>query len=215
MMDELDLLKKDWQKKDDHLPKLSYQEIYNMIWKKSSSIVKWIMIISILEFVLPHLLYLIPSARQGLGMYFNNSFGWVLISASIVQYSVIFYFIYQFYMRYQEISVLDSAKNLMQKIIKTRKTVKNYVIFSLCMILVMVLLMIAGIYMNDDFMNTLPIGDEAKDISPEKLKTALMIGIGVMGVIMTIVMGVIYFLLYGLLIRKLKANYKELEKLEV
>ena len=50
-MDELELLKKDWQKKDEHLPKLSYNEIYTMIWKKSSSIVKWIFYISIMEFV--------------------------------------------------------------------------------------------------------------------------------------------------------------------
>jgi len=36
MMDELELLKKDWQNKEEHLPKLSYEEIYTMIWKKSS-----------------------------------------------------------------------------------------------------------------------------------------------------------------------------------
>ena len=41
-MDELELLKKDWRKKEEYLPKLSYDEIYKMIWKKSSSIVKWI-----------------------------------------------------------------------------------------------------------------------------------------------------------------------------
>ncbi|MBE9489793.1 MAG: hypothetical protein IMY67_05830, partial [Bacteroidetes bacterium] len=51
-MDELELLKKDWNKKDNDYPKLSYDEIYKMILKKSSSIVKWIFIISILEFVL-------------------------------------------------------------------------------------------------------------------------------------------------------------------
>ncbi len=48
MMDELELLKKDWQNKEEHLPKnLSYDEIYKMIWKKSSSIVKWIFYISL------------------------------------------------------------------------------------------------------------------------------------------------------------------------
>ena len=51
MMDELELLKKDWQKKEGLMPKLSYDEIYSMLWKKSSSIVKWIFIISIIEFV--------------------------------------------------------------------------------------------------------------------------------------------------------------------
>ncbi len=50
-MDELELLKKDWQKEDSKYPKLTYNEIYKMILKKSSSIVKWIFIISLLEFV--------------------------------------------------------------------------------------------------------------------------------------------------------------------
>ena len=34
MMDELELLKKDWQNKEEHHPKLSFDEIYKMIWKK-------------------------------------------------------------------------------------------------------------------------------------------------------------------------------------
>ena len=52
-MDELELLKKDWKKNDDtKYPKLSYNDIYKMILKKSSSIVKWIFIISLLEFAL-------------------------------------------------------------------------------------------------------------------------------------------------------------------
>ena len=49
-MDELDILKKDWNKEKVDYPKLSYDDIYKMILKKSSSIVKWIFIISILEF---------------------------------------------------------------------------------------------------------------------------------------------------------------------
>ena len=37
-MDELELLKKDWQKEDSKYPKLTYNEIYKMILKKSSSV---------------------------------------------------------------------------------------------------------------------------------------------------------------------------------
>ena len=215
MMDELDLLKKDWQKKDDDLPKLSYNELYNMIWKKSSSIVKWILIISVLEFVLPHLLYLIPSARQGLEVYTGTSFSKYLIGASILQYSVVIYFIYQFYKRYQEISVLDDAKNLMKKIIKTRKTVKHYVIFSLSMILFLFVLVAAGIYFNDDFINNFALGKEAKKLTPEQLKNVLAITMLISGVLMVLLMGAIYFFLYGRLVKKLKVNYKELKKLEI
>ena len=51
-MKELDLLKKDWQKSDNSFEQVSEIEIYKMIHKKSSSIVKWILIISILEVLL-------------------------------------------------------------------------------------------------------------------------------------------------------------------
>ena len=46
-MDELEFLKKDWKKQEADFPKLSYNEIYKLIRKKSSSIVKWIFIICI------------------------------------------------------------------------------------------------------------------------------------------------------------------------
>jgi len=65
-MDELELLKRDWRKKGKDLPRLSFDEIYKMIWKKSSSIVKWIFIISVIEFLLPLLLYLLPSMAKSL-----------------------------------------------------------------------------------------------------------------------------------------------------
>ena len=39
-MDELELLKKDWNKKDSDFKKLSSADLYAMLQKKSSSIVK-------------------------------------------------------------------------------------------------------------------------------------------------------------------------------
>lgn len=49
MTDELEILKSDWKKRHTELPKLSYNEIYKMLFKKSTTIVKWIFIISIAE----------------------------------------------------------------------------------------------------------------------------------------------------------------------
>tara|TARA_R110002050_G_scaffold109796_4_gene221164 strand:- start:8693 stop:9343 length:651 start_codon:yes stop_codon:yes gene_type:complete len=216
MMDELELLKKDWQKKEVEHPKLSYNEIHGMLWKKSSSIVKWIFIISILEFVLPHLLYLLPSARTNLDLFGTTGFNKYFIGFSVFYYVVVFYFIYQFYKRYKEITVLDDTKNLMSKIKRTRKTVKNYIIFSLSMVLVTILLFMLGIYLNNDFTQLIEgMGDNVGKMSPEKLKNTIIIGIGVFGAIMVVVMGTIYFLLYGLLLRKLNRNYNELKKLEI
>jgi len=216
MTDGLELLKKEWQKREADLPKLTYDEIHKMIWKKSSSIVKWILIISILEFTLPHLLYLVPSFKENMEIYDKLGLQDAIIGFTIFSYCVAFYFIIQFYRRYKEISVLDNSKNLMRKIIRTRTTVKHYIIYSLSMILVIVIMMIIGVYLNDDIFSIFSeLQEKAKNISADKLKISLMIGMGVMGILLTAVMGGIYFLLYGLLLRKLKRNYKDLKQLEV
>jgi len=216
MTDELELLKKDWKKKEAQLPKLTYEEIHKMLWKKSSSIVKWILIISILEFTLPHLLYLVPSFKENMDIYDKLGLHNYIIGLTIFTYCVAFYFILQFYRRYKEISVLDSAKKLMRKIIRTRTTVKHYIIYSLSMIMVIVIMMMIGVYLNDDIFSIFgELQNKAQNISPKKIKISLMIGMAVMGVILTAVMGGIYFLLYGLLVRKLKRNYKDLKQLEV
>ncbi len=215
MVDELELLKKDWQKKEANLPKLSYDEIYKMIWKKSSSIVKWIFYISILEFVIPHLLYLVPSMRNNLDIYANLGLTNVVLVVSIVQYLVVFYFIYLFYKRYREISVLDSAKQLTSNILRTRKTVKYYVIFSLSMVLLTFAMLTVGVYFSDNIVDTLGLGNQLASMPLEKVKLIIMASFAILGVVFTLVFGGIYFLLYGLLTRKLRRNYKELQKLEV
>ena len=214
MTDELELLKKDWQKKTADLPKMSYEEIHKMIWKKSSSIVKWILIISILEFTLPQLLIFAPPMGDAMQVYEQIGVSKHLFALSIFIYAVALYFIFQFYTRFKEISVLDNSKNLMKKIIKTRKTVKHYVIFSLSMILVSVIIMLIGVYLNENITDAFPELKEGLDkISPDKLRVTLMLVIGITGICLTLFMGGVYYLLYGLLLKKLKGNYKELKQL--
>ncbi len=217
MMDELELLKKDWQKKDEHLPKLSYDEIHNMIWKKSSSIVKWILIISILEITLPNLIYLSPSFRED--QFFENvsNFSSIFIAINIFYYSIVAYFIYQFYRRYKEISVLASAKNLMHQIIKTRITVKHYIIFCLAMSLIFFAFFIFGVSLSDEFLRDVMAGisDNSKEVPLDKIRTTTIWVLSIGGILFTAVAGGIYFLLYGLLLQRLKKNYKELKQLEV
>ena len=216
MMDELELLKKDWQNKGEHLPKLSYNEIYTMIWKKSSSIVKWILIISVLEIFLPQLLYLLPSMREGMNIYKESDVSIYFLGFSIIYYVGVVYFIYQFYRRYKEISVLDNAKNLMKKIIKTRRTVEYYVIFSLSAVFIMFLIFACFIYFNDAFLLSIEgIAERAKTDSFEKMRTAAMLTMVIGGIIFTAILGGVYFLLYGLLLKKLKRNYSQLRKLEI
>ena len=217
MMDELELLKKDWQKKEGLMPKLSYDEIYSMLWKKSSSIVKWIFIISVIEFVLPHLLYLLPSVRDGMDFYEQLGVKNMMIGISVFNYLVVFYFIYQFYRRYKEISVLESAKDLMHRIIRTRRTVKHYIIFALSLFLFSFLAIAVAIYVGDgnNLIQVLNLGEETVDMSIERLKLIISLVFVVIGILFTAFIGLVYFLIYGLLIRKLGKNYRELKRLEI
>ncbi|VAW10803.1 FIG00654529: hypothetical protein [hydrothermal vent metagenome] len=216
MLDELELLKKDWQKKEEQLPKLSYNEIHTMLWKKSSSIVKWVLTISVLEFSLPHLLYLIPGmTEKNMDIYEKLGVKDLATTFWVLSYAITLYFIYLFYKRYKEISVLDSAKDLMEKIIKTRKTVKYYVIYGLSFLFLACALIFAGVYLTDNITDVFPPAEGAKEIAPEKFKNAVLWTIAIFSVVVVAVMGGIYFLLYGRLLRKLNKNYKELKRLEI
>ena len=96
-MDELDLLKKDWKKNDRQFPKVSEQEIYAMLHKKSSSIVKWIFIISVLEI----LLWTAISALTADESYFKTlehyHIDTLMNIFTVVNYIVIAVFIFLFY----------------------------------------------------------------------------------------------------------------------
>jgi hypothetical protein len=75
------------------------------------------------------------------------------------------------------------------------------------------------IYIDDDFIKTIELS--AKDISEiskeklENIKLLSMVIFTTVGVLFTLLVGFIYFLLYGLLLKKLNRNYKELKRLEV
>ena len=129
-MDELEFLRKDWKKQGSDFPKLSYNEIYKMIHKKSSSIVKWIFIICIAEFLFWGLITLsIPESTFAIYEKFNlNTF---LFIAQGLHYMVVFFFIYLFYKNYKTISVVDNTGLLMKNILKTRKTVNYYVYYNI------------------------------------------------------------------------------------
>ncbi len=216
MLDELELLKKDWQKKEEQLPKLSYDEIHTMLWKKSSSIVKWVVIISVLEFSLPHLLYLIPGmTEKNMDIYEKLGVKDLATVFWLSSYVITLYFFYLFYKRYKEISVLDSAKDLMEKIIKTRKTVKYYVIYGLSFLFLACAIIFVGVYLTDNITDVFPLAEDSKEIAPEKIKIAILWTIAIFSVVVVAVMGGIYFLLYGRLLGKLNKNYKELKRLEI
>ena len=100
-MKELDLLKKDWQK-NDNFEQVSEVEIYTMLHQKSSSVVKWIFIISILEIVLWATISLFFNSDDFLKNTKYEEFAFYFESLNDLNYLVIFVFIYLFYKNYVE-----------------------------------------------------------------------------------------------------------------
>jgi putative effector of murein hydrolase LrgA (UPF0299 family) len=106
-----------------------------------------------------------------------------------------------FYLNYKRISTTDSTRTLMKKIIKTRKTVRNYVLFNLSyMALIMIVVAIASINTNFDDLSNKQI---ILIIFATLVATLLILG----------VLWLFYQLLYGFLLKKLSKNYKEIAKL--
>jgi magnesium-transporting ATPase (P-type) len=211
-MDELDILKKDWNTtKPDH-KKLTVNDIYPMLHKKSSSIVKTLFYISIAELVfwivINNISYFCSDEyNEKLEAVFKNDF--LLVGITLFSYAIILLFIYLLYKSYKSISVTDSAKKLMENIIKTRKIIKYYVLYNLVMAGVSIII---GFYfaMHND-------PNISHDMATFGNKQMLLI-IAILLLCTTVFIGVIwlfYKLIYGLLLKRLNRNYNEIKKLEI
>lgn len=211
-MDELELLKKDWKKQDANYPKLSYDQIYNMLWKKSSSIVKWIFIISVLELLISTFLSVLFTGDDywvQLEKYNLKQFTEVLF---VIGYAVTFFFIFLFYRNYKKISATDDVSTLMKNILRTRRTVKYYIAYVLIYNGLTAIVVFS-------YMIYLHINSQDQTLTKYSFDTLdwiKFIGVGL--IVLTLFLGLIwlfYRLLYGILLKKLHKNYKELKKLEL
>ena len=200
-MDQLEILKKDWKKQEGTLPKLSKAELTKLIYKKSSSVVKWIFIISILEFVVPYLIILITGNESSEKMYEELGLSNFMTKFYIVSYVIIFGFILMFYKNYRMISANANPKVLMQNIIKTRKTVKYYIWFNLVALAIISVVVLNKVFISNEFLEKIPEGTNMIFVW---LISMLLI------LVLVALLWLFYRLIYGILLNKLKENYNEL-----
>jgi hypothetical protein len=211
-MDQLDELKKEWQNREQELPKLSYNSIYNMLLKKSSSIVKWIFIISILELLFWIGLNLVIP-EDNLKLINEMGIGDIMHYSNIVHFIIFGVFIFLFYKNHQSIKVTDSTKMLMQNILKTRKTVRYFVYYNLGMLASG--LIITDIYFYSRSQKLYEIMNFASKGIPEKgFATTFIISQIIVGILVVGLLIAFYWMIYGILLKRLNNNYKELKKLD-
>ena len=212
-MDELDLLKKDWKKQESSFQQIGEKEIYGMLHKRSSSIVMWILIISILELLLwLSISFLTADDKylKTLELYHLDTFMPIM---SVISYGVIIFFIFLFFKNYKAINTTDNVKQLMQNILKTRKTVKYYVWYNLGMTAISMIIVFIFQFLYDPTIKK-AIDNASSNIDP---KTFYCIMLLVYAVVIIVFIGLIwlfYRLLYGILMRRLQKNYNELKKID-
>lgn len=201
-MDLLENYKKVWENQPEDTNKVSAVEIYKMAQSKSSSIVKWIFIIGIIEFLILNSMYFLIDLEEAMKVYENLGLKNFIFYSQIAAYIILIYFLTMFYRNYKKISAIESTKALMKKIIKTRKTVRNYVLFNFAY-LVLIMMVVTTVSINTSFDN-LSTKEVLLIIISTLIATLLILGL----------LWLFYQLIYGILLRKLNRNYKELAKLD-
>ncbi|HKJ06028.1 MAG TPA: hypothetical protein VJ970_01035 [Flavobacteriaceae bacterium] len=211
-MDGLELLKKDWNKKQ-HFPQLSYDEIYKLIQKKSSSIVKWLLIICAAEFTFWTVINLLMPDEY-MDVYEEFHLKTFLYVVQALHYIILFGFIYLFYKNYKAICVIDNTKRLMSKILKTRKTVNYYVYYNIGLYIILSIIINIVMFSQPEILADAFL-DEGVSADSDKFVTIFVI---VQIFTMLIICGILwlwYRIIYGILLRRLKKNYNELKSLKV
>ena len=204
-MDELELLKKDWKKQESSFQQIGEKEIYGMLHKRSSSIVKWILIISILEFLILRILDLSIFLDNDYSkrMKENHIYDFEKI-VTIFNFVILLVFIYFFYQNLKTINSSSSVKKLMQDIINTRKIVKYYVWYNLVLVGITSAIVIYSQFMYDKNINHLY----------DKYQLFFILGGFFFVIIILLLFWLFYRLLYGILLRRLQKNYNELQKID-
>src|SRR5699024_5914284 len=214
-MNELDLLKKHWQKTDKNLPKYSYEQLYQMIHKKSSSIVKWILYISLIEFAVWGALYfVIPQESHE----FNKEMGIArnMLISSIVSLIIFLFFVGLFYYNYSKIKITDSVKELMRSILRTRQTVYLFIIWNIVSSVIVIILISLHYSRNKEkLLEFILKQNPTLNIeNTEAVITSFFISFGVTAVILIGVLLLLYRIFYMRLLKRLKSNYKQLQDIE-
>ena len=181
---------------------------------RSSSIVKWIFIIGLMEFALWSVLNIMISKTKYLDIYEELNMLTLLNYTYYFNLVVIIVFLYLFYKNFTSINTTDNTKSLMSKIIKTRKTVKYYMYYNIIGGVLLMIIFNIIILNTPNGIEMLMPNEAGKFADSSKLVTVFIISQTIVILVMIGCLVLFYYLLYGILLRKLNKNYKDLAKLD-
>lgn len=216
--DELDDLKSIWQNQTEE-KSYDKDQIFNMIHNKSKNSVQWLFYITLAELALA-LIFSVWAIVSGTNM-ISEHLKEIMTEDTLKSYdyishislvgSIIFVGITFYY--YQKISAQLSIKALIDKIIEFRKVLSwliiVWVVLSLAFIFPMYVEMGQQVFLHDY--------DKGNMSEQEIQETAKGVGIGLAAIssFFIILFSVLYYgIIYGIFLRRLGKNLKELKKIE-
>jgi len=216
---DLDDLKKTWQQEPVQ-PKYNTSEIELMLNKSSRNYVKYILWISILEFLLifgANLYYTylgeetadLTKVLGKLGIDNSEEFKQTLTDIyfvlKVVSLSMTAIFIYCFYQNYRKINVESNLKKLILQIIRFKKTVQLFILANI--VLLIIFSLILGIYIFSVFSQQ---NIELTNSTMFGFFTGLLVTVG----ISVVLIWLYYRVVYGFILRRLGKNLDQLRKIE-
>jgi sulfur relay (sulfurtransferase) DsrC/TusE family protein len=213
-MDELEILKKDWKKKENSFNQITEKEIYGMLHKRSSSIVKWIFIISVCEFLLWITASLLMRNNDKITKFHNYDKFHIMLILELINYGILIYFIIKFYKNYRKINTTQPIKSLIKNVLDTRKTVQNYIKIIIIYTIITAIIMFFVQFNFDP--EILKIYHEVEKTGKETLFIVISLVLTLIFIgIFSLFVWLFYKLIYGILLKRLYHNYEELKKLEI
>ncbi|TYR37774.1 hypothetical protein FXV77_00325 [Sphingobacterium phlebotomi] len=201
-MDGLDLLKQHWNN-DNNFPRVNEEEIKYMLYQRSSSIIKWVFIISIMELSVGIVLGFILPIDQKITSSFESFLG---LTFGIAFRAVILYFIYNFFKNYRKIKNTTDTKTLLITILTTQQYVDHYIKFNVYFFIFI---------MTWRGLQHIVITFVEKSIGEGILMSFLVVIVIAPIVFITIYLMKLYYrILYRRLINKLDDNYEELIRID-
>lgn len=216
---DLDNLKKTWQEHTVE-PKYSNTEIEAMLNKSSRNYVKYILCISIAEFLVILCLntyYTFSSDDAGsfikmlekLGVQntlkLQADFAHLYFVLKIISLLVTAFFVIRFYQNYRKIHVESNLKKLILQIIRFKKTVNLFILINILLLLAFTAVLTVFSF--------IALAQQSIHLNHPTL-IGFIVGLVVMTLISVLLIWVYYRIVYGIILKRLGKNLTELQRID-
>ncbi|BEV04188.1 beta-carotene 15,15'-monooxygenase [Chryseobacterium gambrini] len=216
---DLDSFKKTWQEQPVQ-EKYDYNEILQMLNKKSRNYVKYIFWISVIEFLfftLIGLFYIIQGKESNsfiniltkLGVQrtseLENTFDNIYLVLKVLSLAITAYFVFKFYQNYKVIKIEENLKRFILKIIKFKKTVNAFILINIALLITFTSIFTIFVFY---ILNTQNVE------IPNSTLIGFIAGIIISTAFTVIMVWLYYRVVYGIIIKKLDKNLTQLKEID-